>query len=253
MQVRVRVSVRAAIMARSLTAGIIPVEINAEDLKALDEDELAALADIVEADEVLEQADVGVPTYTTVRDVLSTRAAAARAVAEAAKQAEEARLAGEAERVRLEAEGLRRSQELEAARKLAIHKWVEDHGDDDQRGRFREGFLEDSEVIDDVMHALFEINEEEYSPLARHMACDCDRGCSASVKFTVGPPVGGMDSRQFATLERIREAAPDGASVTPQLHKASCPDCGCAPIARLSALVVLPWNGWELQKEYSLG
>jgi hypothetical protein len=245
-KVRVRIAARAAILARRALAGIAEVTVTDEDLKDLSDALLEELAAVAETDEVLEGPLVSDASFGSVRAVLEERVAAK----DAAKAANAEAAAKQAEETVTRD---RETSERDRARTRALRAWVEENGSEDQRSRQKEGFLPDEEIIEEVTDALFEIDEDEYVALTKMQACDCDRGCAGSVVFTVGAPVGGLDSRQYAVLEKIRELAPKGATVTPRMHKAACPLCPCTPIARLSALVSLPWCGWLLVKEYSLG
>ena len=256
LQVRVKIEPRAAILARKAKAGVLSVNVSEEDLKALDEPLLELLAQVVESEEVLEGPLVHDATFDVVKAVLSerhTRRLAADKDAElqkAAARAAEARAAEESLANR------RATAERETANKKAISTWVAENCDEEMKERLDAGFLPEEEIIDEVLHQLFEINEDEYVPLKKEQACDCERGCTGSVKFTVTPILPGvatLDSRQFATLERVKVSAPAGSTVEPRLHKASCPECKCTPLARTSALVTLEWNGWLLKKEYQLG
>jgi hypothetical protein len=127
-----------------------------------------------------------------------------------------------------------------------------DNCDDDMIERRMAGFLKDEEIIVEAMDQMFNIPEEEHTPIRPYQACDCDKGCVGSVQSFV-LPVEHLDTSQFATLEQIRQSAPEGAEVIPQMRKSACPACSCVPLVRMTALVRMPWNGWMLQKAYALG
>lgn len=252
LQIRVRIEPRAAILARKAVAGVVPVDITEENLQTLSDDQLAELAELVEQNAVVESPLVSEPTFDVVKSVLQARVEAKAKLRAAEEAAEADRRKAEARAAEEEAMRRRENKERDAARARAIAEWVEKNGDDDQRERLAEGLLSEVEIIDEVMHQIFEINEDEYVPLRKEQACDCERGCAGSVKFLI-EPVPQLDSRQFSTLTRIRDSAPDGAKIELRLHKATCPECKCTPMARVAALVSLEWNGWLLKKEYSLG
>lgn len=256
LQVKVRVEARAAVLARKAIAGVIPVNVEESDLASLSDAQLAELADIIDRGETLESSLVSAPTFDVVRTVLDERVQAKVAHAEATKAAEEAKRNAEARAAEEDVARKRGNVRRDAENKKAIEAWLEEHGDDDQKERHIAGFLSDEEIIDEALHKIFEIEEDEHVPLRKELACDCDRGCASAVRFSVQPIVAGvtpLDSRQFSTLDRIRETAPDGATVEARTHRASCPECKCTPIARLTARVCLEWHGYLLVKEYALG
>lgn len=255
-QVKVRVEARAAILARKSIAGVIPVEVTEQDLNALDDAQLAELADIVDRGEILESPLVSAPTFEVVRAVVDERIKTKAAIVEAAKAAEDARRKSEARATEEEIVRKRTNVHRDAEHKKAVAAWLDEHGEDELKERYVAGFLSDDEIMDEALHKIFEINEDEHVPLRKEQACDCDKGCTGSVRFSVQaitPGVTPLDSRQYATLDRIQSAAPDKASVEVRTHKGSCPECKCTPIARLAARVCLEWNGYLLVKEYSLG
>jgi len=256
MQVHVKIEPRAAILARKAKAGVLVVEITDEHLRDLEEPLLELLADVVDNDEVLEGPLVSDASFEVVKAVLTERLVRKQ---QATKDVEKQKADEKAAAARVAEEELVRRRMYaarDAENRKAIATWVEEHCDEEMKDRLDAGFLPDEEIIDEAMHQLFEINEDEYVPLKKEQACDCERGCAGMVKFTVTPILPGvatLDSRQFASLERVKESAPTSSTIEPRLHKASCPECKCTPIARASALVTLEWNGWLLKKEYQLG
>ncbi len=256
LQVQVKIEPRAAILARKAKAGVLSVEVTEEHLKDLEEPLLELLAQVVETGEVLEGPLVSDATFEVVKAVLEDRRRQDLAASTEVERQKAAAKIAEARAAEEEVATRRARAEREAENKKAIATWVAENCDEEMKDRLDAGFLPDEEIIDEAMHQLFDINEDEYVSLKKEEACDCDRACAGMVKFTVTPIMPGvatLDSRQFATLERVKEAAPEGASVEPRLHKASCPECKCTPIARAAALVTLEWNGWLLKKEYQLG
>lgn len=256
LQVQVKIEPRAAILARKAKAGVVTVEVTEDHLKDLAEPLLELLAGIVETGEILEGPLVNDATFDVIKAVLEERYAKQKAAGEEADRQQTAKKLAEARAAEEEVATRRARAERDAENKKAIAQWIADNCDEEMVDRLQAGFLPDDEIIEEAMHHLFEVNEDEYVPLKKEQACDCDRGCAGAVKFTVMPVVPGvatLDSRQFATLERVKESAPQGAFVQPRLHKASCPECKCTPIARAAALVTLEWNGWLLKKEYQLG
>lgn len=251
-EIRLRIAARDAILARKTTVGVVKVSVADEDLVDVPEDALDQIAQVVAADETLEGPGVVDATFGSVLRGLEARAAR-RGVELAAEEA--ARIETEAAAARvIQEEAVRRRKEGQAKARHAeaITKWIEDTCDPDMVERRREGFLKDEEIIEEAMDQIFNIPEEEYTTIKAYQACDCDKGCTGSVQMFV-LPVDHLDTSQFAALEQIREAAPEGAEVVPQMRKAACPECACVPLVRMTALVRLPWNGWMLQKAYALG
>ena len=252
MQVKVRITARAAILARKATIGVLPVNIEDTDLADLDMQVLASLAEVMEGGEILEGPGVIDATFASVLAGLDARTArladkaAAEEAATARARAAEARAAAEA------AEERRRARDMEARHAGEITKWIEDNCDDDMIERRRQGFLNDDEIIEEVMDQMFDITADEHVSIKKHEACDCDKGCTGAVRSFV-LPVEHLDTHQYAALHRIREEAPKNAVVTPQMRKAACPECSCVPLARMTALVELEWCGWMLRKAYALG
>lgn len=256
LQVRIRIEPRAAILARKTVAGIVAVDITEENLKELTDEELAELADLVEKSAVLESPVLDAPTFEVVKRWLEQSVAAKKKFLESQEAAAAEMRAIEARAAEQEVVRKRESRERDAANAKAISAWIEEHADEDAKERHKAGFLAEQEIIDEVMHQLFEINEDEHVPIRKEQACDCERGCAGSVRFQVVPVipnVNTLDSSQFSTLQRVQESAPEGATVQARLHQASCPECKCTPLARFTAHVSMQWNGWLLVKEYALG
>lgn len=254
-EVRVVVTPRAAILARKTCVGTLAVTVTDQDLQELPEVLLEELASVVEQRTILEGLQASEATFAVVRALLEARleARATRAAEEAL--AETARR-GVVARDKEEEEARRRQEAARvAASEKAVDAWVEEHGDDDQRERRANGFLPTGEIIEEIAQQMFEIDEDDYQPLRQEEACDCDKGCVSAVQFAVIPLLpgdGALDSAQFATLTRIKDAAPRAATVEARVHKARCPSCRCAPLARVAARVSLVWEGWLLTREYAL-
>ncbi len=255
-QIKVRIEARAAILARKAVAGVQTVTIEEADLASLGDDQLVELAEIVESGTTLESPLASEPTFGTVKAIVDQRVKDKAEKARVAREADEARKGADARAAEEAVARKRGNAQRDAENRKAIEAWLEENGDDDQKARFAQGFLSDEELIEEALHQIFEIDEAEHVPLRKEQACDCERGCAGAVRFAVVPVVPNvtpLDSRQFATLTRIQETAPDRASVEARTHRASCPECKCTPIARMTARVCLEWNGYLLVKEYSLG
>lgn len=251
-EIRLRIDTRAAILARKTTVGIVKVSVADEDLAGVPDDVLDQIAQVVAIDETLEGSGVIDATFASV-----LRGLEARVLRQTSDLTAEATARAEAETAAarvIHEEIVHRRKESQARIRHAdaITKWIVDHCDADMIERRREGFLKDDEIIEEAMDRIFNIPEEEYTTIKAYQACDCDKGCTDNVQMFV-LPVDHLDSSQFATLEQIRETAPEGAEILPQMRKAACPACACVPLVRVAALVRLPWNGWMLQKAYALG
>jgi hypothetical protein len=248
LSINVYVSPRAAILAGKTVVGNQTCVVTETDLQTLTEALRHELALVYESSEALgnnpSEPAVVAPTFEAIVPVLTARAEARKKIDTAALVAG-ARLA---EQALVDARAL---AQKDNERSKALRLWVGRNGDDDQRARMAEGFLKEEEILEDVTADVIDLHEfRVYEPLHRGDACDC--GCAYKVEFTRTQPPQYLDARQFAKLQAVREAAPEGASVAAVEHRAACTDCKCVPIARISALVTYPWNGWELVREFSL-
>lgn len=251
-EIRLRIAARDAILARKTTIGIVKVPVSDEDLVDVPEATLVQIAEVLANDETLEGAGVVDATFGSVVRGLEARAARRTAQAAAEDIAHAEAIETEARAAQEEATRRRREELARARHADAITQWVVDNCDEEMVERRMAGFLKDDEIIKEAMDQIFDIPEEEHTPIRPYQACDCDKGCTGSVQSFV-LPVEHLDTTQFATLEQIRQAAPEGAEVIPQMRKSACPACSCVPLVRMTALVRLPWNGWMLQKAYALG
>jgi len=245
--INVFVSPRAAIMAGRTSVGTLSFNLTEEALKELPDELRFELALAYEANQPIgenpNEPAVIEASLSSIRPVLELRATQR-------KRLEEAKRIDDARKAELAAVASRDVTAKDNARSRALRSWIEKHGDDEQRARMAEGFLPEDEILDAVTDELLDIaGFNVYEPLRRGDACECS--CAHRVTFDVGPPKY-MDSFQFSKLQAVRENVPEGATVKPIEHRAACPDCKCVPIARISALISLPWHGWELVREFSL-
>jgi hypothetical protein len=242
----VHVSTRAAILAGKSKVGLQTIEITEDGLTKLDETQRAEVAALLEGEPDLgtDPRDPAItePTLEAVKPALDARAARRKA-------GEEMRRVEDARAAELAAVAARESKAKDGQRAKALRDWVNKHGDDEHKARMAEGFLREDEILEDITDDMFDITAPRYELLRRGDACDC--ACAGSVEFSErGPQY--MDSAQFARLTAIRENAPEGATVDAVEHRAACPSCKCAPIARVTARVSVPWNGWLLVRDYSI-
>jgi hypothetical protein len=245
--INVFISPRAAIMAGKTTVGATSFNLTEEALAALSQELRFELAVAYENSEALGSSEtepaVVEASLDAIKPVLVARA-------EQRKRLEKAKQIDDARQAEMTAMASRDVTAKDNARSKALRAWVEKNGDDEQKARMSEGFLPEDEILDSVTDELIDVlGFAEYEPLRRGDACDC--GCAHLVKFEAGPPKY-MDAFQFGKLQAVREAVPEGAAVKPVEHRAACPGCKCVPIARISALITLPWHGWELVREFSL-
>jgi hypothetical protein len=240
------VSTRAAILAGKSRVGTQTIEINDEGLAKLNETQRSEVAALLEGAPDLgtlpSDPPIVEPTLEAVTHVLDARAAGRKAV-------EEARRVEDARAAELAAIAVHESKSKDVQRAKALRDWVNKNGDDEQKARMAEGFLREDELLESITDETFDITLPRYELLRRGDACDC--ACAGHVKFEErGPRY--MDSAQFARLTAVRESAPEGATVEPIEHGAACPSCKCVPIARVTARVSLPWNGWLLVRDFSI-
>lgn len=245
--IHVHVSTRAAILAGKSRIGIQSLEITDEALTKLTPEQRLEIALLLEGDTELgmlpSDPPIIEPTMEAIIPALASRAAGRKEIVEA-------RLAAEARAAEEAAVLARETAAKEGMRRKSLREWVTKHGDEEMQARMAEGFVQENEILDAVMDELFEFDYPQYEPLRRGDACEC--ACAGHVEFIVGAPKY-MDSAQFARLTTMRDNAPEGATVEPVEHKAKCPACKCVPIARLAGRVHLPWGGWILARDFSLG
>jgi len=245
--INVHVSPRAAILAGKTNVGNLSFTLTEDSLKDLPEALRLELALAYESTDFIgsnpNEPPVVEATLAAIRPVLEIRASQREQV-EKAQQVEAAR------RAELAVVASRDVTAKDNARSKALRVWIEKNGDDEQKARMAEGFLPEDEILDAVTDELLDLPAfTVYESLRRGDACDC--GCAHRVIFEAGPPKY-MDAFQFGKLQAVREALPEGASVKPIEHRAACPACKCVPIARISALITMPWHGWELVREFLL-
>jgi hypothetical protein len=244
--IRVLVSTREAIRAGKSRVGSQIIEVTEEGLAGLDEAQRLEIAALLEGEPDLGSlpSDLPIiePTLEAVKGALTARAAG-RKMAEDARRVEDAR-AGE-----MAAMASRESKTKDAQRAKALRDWVNKNGDDEQKARMAEGFLREDEILEAITKEIIDIPLPAYELLRRGNACDC--ACAGHVRFETRSPQY-MDDAQYRRLTSARESAPEGATVAAIEHRASCPSCKCVPIARVSARVTVPWNGWLLVCDYSI-
>lgn len=245
--INVHVSPRAAIMAGKTSVGTLSFNLTEEALKELPEELRLELALAYESGKPIgenpNEPAVIEASLASIRPVLELRASQR-------KRLEEAKRIDDARKSELAVVASRDVTAKDNARSRALRAWIEKNGDEEQKARMAEGFLPEDEILDSVTDELLDLQGfNVYESLRRGDACDCP--CAHCVKFEVGPPKY-MDAFQFSKLQAVRESVPEGAMVKPVEHRASCPECKCVPIARISALITLQWHGWELVREFSL-
>lgn len=249
LSITVHINARAAIMAGKVIVGRQSFVVSPEGLAVLPEAWRFELALAYESGEDLgsipSEPDVIEASLDAIKPVLAFRASK-RQAADAAKKIKDA---ADAERAAVSA---RESAATENKRARALRAWVDEHEDEDHKARMAEGFLPEREILDAVTDELLDIQEfPMYEALMKGEACDCH--CAPAVRFTTVTPPPYLDAKAHGNLRAIRNLVPAGATVVPVEHKAHCPDCTCAPIARISALVSLPWNGFALEREFLIG
>jgi hypothetical protein len=245
--INVHVTPRAAILAGKTAVGKLSFVLSEDDLETLPENLRLELALAYESSDFIgenpDEPAVIEASLDAIRPVLIARRAQRQ-------QQEKMQLVEHARNAELAAVAARDNTQKDNARSKALRTWVAKNGDEEQRARMLEGFLPESEILDDITADLLDMpGFKPYEPLRRGDACDC--GCAHRVNFTVTPPKY-MDAFQFSKLQAVREAAPEGAAIVPREHRAACDACKCVPIARVTAFITLPWNGWALVREFLL-
>jgi len=246
LKLKVRISTRAAIVAGKTTTGVVTLSLTDNDLAPLSPVLREEIAIAYEAEETIESSDPPIveATMEALTPVLEARAKARAADVEKRKLAEARSSEEQKERDRLLAASSN-------TRSKALRAWVEVNGNDEQKARLLEGFLPEQEMLDAVADELLDITGyAPYTPLLKGDACDC--ACAGHVTFSIRQPPQYVDAYMFAALQGLRETAPSGASVEPVEHRAACARCKCVPIARITAKVSLPWEGWLLVREFDL-
>lgn len=247
LEIRVQIDARAAIVAGKTAVGNRKLLVTSEGLSKLPVELREELAAAYENGDVLGAAlgDLAIveATLDAVRPTLEARA-------KARKERVESERVAEARRVEETTAQARAVTARDNARSKALRAWVAKSDDEELKARMAEGFVPENEILDEVANELIDIpGFRAYEPLHKGDACECR--CASSVKFDVGAPRY-LDTFQYAKLQAVREAAPQGATVTPIEHRAACPSCKCVPLARIAARVALPWEGWMLVRQFLL-
>lgn len=245
LSIKVYIPPRAAIVAGKTLFGTVAMDVTEEMLHLLTEDLRLELALVLEGEPVLGtlETDPAIiePCLEYIKPVLEARALARKTAVETKKVLE-------ARAVQETLVSSKNEAAKDRARDKALRDWVGAHGDEEQKARMSEGFFKEEEILGDICDDLLDApGFQEYEPLRRGDACEC--ACAREVVFAINTPKY-MDAAQYASLTAVREHAPAGATVIPVEHKASCSACKCVPIARISARISLPWNGWLLVREF---
>lgn len=155
--------------------------------------------------------------------------------------------------VEAQAEADRLNAEHDAARRLVLVS----HGRADQVERFDADVLPEEELRHVAMQKFFGgINLPTYKPIdeskVQH-SDDCDRPdarfCSSDHD---GKP---LTSAQWASLKKVRAAAPEGSEVSVREHRGWCNTdaCDASGVTRYGVRVSISWAGLVLVQEYACG
>jgi hypothetical protein len=144
----------------------------------------------------------------------------------------------------------------------ALAEFVREHMDENARKRWNAGVLPLAEIHDRARQVLFAnlkrfprflrlTNEDMSSSKGRRSSAD--RRCPrlAPVYETLDT-VEALTAHQFDVLERIRAAAPAGATVETVMHVGWCCPEKHIKRQRAAVRVSVPWNGRSLMREYAL-
>jgi hypothetical protein len=144
------------------------------------------------------------------------------------------------------------------AGRVALASWVDKHGTDDHRARFRENLLPPREALSELRHWLFRALDREFvrfESLRPEQVCSRKRArcatCRGDVEFENRLCETPIVREQFDELERLRRALPEGARVELRERLGSCTGCECR-MRRVTARVTRSWEGIELVRDYQL-
>ena len=150
-----------------------------------------------------------------------------------------------------------RLSEIKRHFSTALAAWVVEHGSDGQRARQEAGVLGEDEALGALRDALFaDVEAPRYVRLDADDVPHDETCPDASPSYDVDDASATypLTDGEFAAVAAIRQAAPQGATVTPRVHLGWCTDdqCNAGSVRRASALVALVWHGRVLSREYVL-
>lgn len=225
-----------AIAQGKTTFGVYHMPVNDAALATLTDDERTQLAEAIEKRNVLGKGfHIG---ERKVHDPL---------VGEASLAAVRTILAARVEAVRQEREG---GAQLDAA----IAKWVAAHGTESQRERLAAGMLGRDEIMRPIRAELFapfegfeRFRRMKHGAVCNFRICPCRGG---NVSFTMRRATR-LDDGRFTIFQRMKAAAPPGATLEIRQHVGRCDRCPCVR-KKISVSVALEWHGVPMTLEYAL-
>lgn len=146
----------------------------------------------------------------------------------------------------------KREKEAQVVReKLAFGKWIQQHGDENQKNRWKEGLLSAQDIRIAIRNQLFEDLEtfERYERITPESVCECE--CRPKVTVRRDADVE-LSAVQYEKLARLREEAPKGSIVTPFRQLGECPECDCPAVTVYVAQVDVEWSGLKMTRVYGL-
>ncbi|MFZ3047158.1 MAG: hypothetical protein WA151_14700 [Desulfatirhabdiaceae bacterium] len=162
---------------------------------------------------------------------------------------------GDAKNRRLEKEKESRKKLAIAAsaerRKNQLSAWVVEHGTDNQKKRFKEGFLPEDEIVYAIRDQAFAplADEPRYEKLTKGDVCDSDEDWHHDVGFNVYD-ADKLSAEEFDKLESLRGIMPE-ATITPRMHIGECDECETR-VRRVSFKVTMVVGELTLTREYGM-
>jgi len=163
-------------------------------------------------------------------------------------------------KIRTNAEEYKREQEALKAEAIAkeqrkvnqIKAWVEANGTENQKLRYKDGFLPDQEIIDAIRAEVYAPLDvfNRYKKLTKSDVCEGeDEYDRHDVSFDV-EDAEHLSADQYDALLKIKEAIPT-ATIEPRIHTAKCDDCE-TEVTRIGFMVRLTVGDFEFSREYGM-
>lgn len=165
----------------------------------------------------------------------------------------------EAEKAAQKAALLAEQEAIFKRRHAQITAWVAEYGDENMKARHAEGVLSSTEVTDAMRNQLFK-PFDGFSRYERLQASDVCNGYEDyeysgikyhDVEFTVENEGITLTAKEFEQLRKIHTVAPQGATITPRDHVATCEQCDNT-VHRISVKVEIQAGEFRFSREYQL-
>ena len=177
------------------------------------------------------------------------------AVRIAKKRNEQARVEREQRELLAREAAASRAAQLEddkARRQAQIDTWVAEHGSANQQGRHALGLLPEQEVLDAIRSTAY-AGLDQFARYDRIEVADLphEDGCYQSDLDCETEPAEDLSAEEYDRFQAIREAMPEGGTITALDHSCVCTDCGAA-LVRSSAKVMITVGAICFSREYAL-